>query len=206
MDETKLEPNYGCEQKCEDLTICIPMWDSAMTISATLTMLNGYQEVENLKVIIADNGSKDGSAELVQTVIKNNWFPRLQIRFIQAGKPSNDRWESIYYMRQLLVKSVDTDYMMFVDGDIILSPNTLKPTLRYLKDHPKIGGLNVRFAPGKDHVPTASTMYKTDVIKKCEWKPGKFICDCLDILTQLNLLGYSSEYMPEIQCRHFKSF
>ena len=104
------------------------------------------------------------------------------------------------------LENVTTPYMMRVDADILLEPNTLKPMLKMLKDDPSIGELNVPYYPSKGHITTDATMWPTALAKSVVWTWNAQGCDCIHVAKQISQRGFKVIQHPYLMARHLKCF
>jgi len=97
-----------------DLTIVIPAKNEAQMIPRLLESLlrQDYQQLRNTSVLVADAGSTDGTADVV-----NNFRDRLHLAVIPGGLPSVGRNEG--------AARATTEYVLFVDADVQLDDITL---------------------------------------------------------------------------------
>ena len=84
------------------------------------------------EVIIVDNASSDGSLEYLQPL-----FP--QFRFI--GSKLNLGFAKANNMALALAKGT---YVLFLNPDTVIPPDSLKKCMRFMTDHPDAGALGVR--------------------------------------------------------------
>jgi glycosyltransferase involved in cell wall biosynthesis len=97
-----------------ELTIVIPAKNEAMLIPRLLNSLvsQDYSRMQNTKVLVADAGSTDGTAEVVMS-----FRDRLQVDVIPGGMPDVGRNAG--------AARATTPYILFLDSDIELSSDTL---------------------------------------------------------------------------------
>jgi hypothetical protein len=88
-----------------------------------------------VEVIVVDNGSKDGSKEMLRQLAKN--LSRLTVidNDTNVGYPKgNNR----------ALKEAKGEYVLFLNSDVIVDGLNLEETLSYMDKHPKIGVLTVK--------------------------------------------------------------
>src|SRR4030042_4640238 len=185
----------------EKLTICIPTLNNAKTISLTLEQLNiqGY----NLKIKVFDNGSADGTKELVQAISRNNFYPFLKIDFVEIQGMAQGRVQNIPYQRYKISQEVQTELLMFLDSDVILTPTAIKNLVEEFEKRPDLGMLGVRYEPLADHVQMGAVLMKTEIAKSINWKIDEK-CECANAISDLAQRGLKAEYHPWLQARHIK--
>jgi glycosyltransferase involved in cell wall biosynthesis len=82
----------------------------------------------NIRLIVIDKSSEDGTRELVK-----NW---LSLRPILIDDPQGNRATA----RQLGIESVETEFFVFLDSDVILNDGWFVDALGYFKDR-KVGAV-----------------------------------------------------------------
>jgi GT2 family glycosyltransferase len=196
----------GVGESLDDLTICIPVFDRAETVTACLNQLQ-KQEANKLKVIVVDTGSQDGTPELIEAQIKNGWWkppcfrPELDMRVIRLGEVKGKAAGVIAAM-QCFQKEVTTPLMMRIEPDILIPPNALKPMVAMFKADDKLGMLAIGYDPLKNHVPTDCTMFRMSEVKKLTWQWTSQGCDCLHAFNELNALGLKVMFHATLRSRH----
>jgi len=200
-------------EDCQDLTIVIFTFDSASTICPVLDQL-GTQEVDNLKVLIVDTGSIDGTPELIEAQIQHGWWKppvvreNYNIELVRLERQQGGKAENIIFAMKWLMENVKTPYFMRVDSDIMLSPNTIKPLLAMFKERGDLGMLTVthnpQHSPEGRHVSTGCTMFKTEDAKKIIWQWDSRGCECNHAQNQYSGLGLKCEFHPDLMARHLK--
>ena len=86
----------------------------------------------NLKIIVVDNASTDGSADLIKKEFK-------EIRLIESR-------ENIGFSaaNNLATGEIDTPYVLFLNPDTIVPSNTLEPLLEFMEKEQKTGALTCK--------------------------------------------------------------
>lgn len=100
------------------LTIVIPCKNELKTIETTLALINAQNDIEGVRVIIADS-SDDGTTYRLESRANDDF----NLTVIQGGLPSKARNNG--------AKRVETTFVLFMDADIfILDPNLLKVAVK----------------------------------------------------------------------------
>ena len=97
------------------ISIVIPARDAATTIGDQLGALAEQHGIESCEVIVADNGSGDGTAAVVE-----GWVDRLPVRVVDAS----DR-RGAAAARNIGAAASDRDLLLFVDADDVVLPGWL---------------------------------------------------------------------------------
>ena len=122
-----------------DIAICIVNWNRKDYLRACLTSLLGVQWAIDCEILVVDNGSTDGSAELVRTQ-----FPA--VRLIQNttnlgfAKASNQA-----------IKQNNSRYILLLNNDTRVDDNGLERMVHFMDAHPAAAvlGCRLRFAGGR---------------------------------------------------------
>jgi GT2 family glycosyltransferase len=116
-----------------DLSIIIVNWNTRDYLKDCLkSILENIKEV-SFEVIVVDNNSSDGSAEMVK-----DEFPHVKLIASDINtcfaKGNNIGYEIS-----------DGDYIAFLNPDTIIYPNTCETTVTYLKTYSKVGAVSCKF-------------------------------------------------------------
>jgi hypothetical protein len=84
------------------------------------------------EIIVADNGSKDGSLEYIR-----NTFPGVRI----IDNKTNTGFASGY---NLALKQVDADYYVLLNNDILVTPGWIPPIIELMESNPSIAACQPR--------------------------------------------------------------
>lgn len=119
--------------KKPDLSIVILSYNTKDLLRQCLISLGKVRKEVNFVVIVPDNGSTDGSPEMVEKE-----FPWVK-KVIRNG-------ENLGFAagNNVALKTVDTEYVLLLNPDTIVYKNTLKVVLRYLQKHKKVGAATCR--------------------------------------------------------------
>lgn len=111
------------------VSIIIPNYNKAPFIEATIKSVQS-QTYPDWEAIVVDDGSTDGSTEIIQTLATQD--PR--IRFFQRTKAP--KGGSV--CRNIGIEKARGEYIMFFDSDDLMSPDCLKVRIVSIKQFPDI--------------------------------------------------------------------
>ncbi|HOK95544.1 MAG TPA: glycosyltransferase family A protein [Anaerohalosphaeraceae bacterium] len=189
-----------------DVTVAIPTFNSACTIMSVLQRLL-HQDVKPT-ILMIDNGSKDGTVEMLQAVIDNKWFGAADIVLQTAPQLLGGREKNIPYMRHKLAQAVETEYLFFLDSDVLLQGHCLLDLKEYMDEDANRKGVAVRYDPLADHVQFGAILMKTQIAKQIKWNTGEGKCECrwaVESLKEMNPDWYVTLH-PDYQAMHLKGF
>jgi glycosyltransferase involved in cell wall biosynthesis len=189
-----------------DVTFAIPTYNSASTLMMVLQRCL-MQDVTP-KILVMDNGSKDGTVEMLQAAIDNGCFGKLNIRIQSVQRLLGGRDKNIPYVRFKICQAVDSEYLFFVDSDVLLPAHCTLGLKQMMDEDPNIVGAGIRVDPLADHIQMAAVLFKSEIIKQIRWNcvDGKCECRCaLESLQQLNP-KYRIALHPVFQAMHLKGF
>jgi len=110
------------------------------TKDVTLNCLNSLIKVKdelNFEVLLVDNGSIDGSIEEVEKLIEKTVKPEIKLVKNNANlgfAKGNNAAKDFCIGR----------YILFLNSDTLMNPDTLKESIKYLEDHPNVGALTCK--------------------------------------------------------------
>lgn len=120
------------------LSIIIVNWNTREMLQDCLASLKEHTDNNNVKVIVVDNASKDGSSEMVKSQ-----FPQVHLinsgGNIGFGKANN-----------LAKPYADTQFILFLNPDTVILDNSIAKMVNYMKANQDVGalGCKMRFPDG----------------------------------------------------------
>jgi GT2 family glycosyltransferase len=114
------------------LSICIVNWNTRELLRACLQSIYRYPPDAPFEVIVVDNASSDGSADMVRT------------EFPQAVLIANA--ENLGYARgnNQAIQQAQGEYLLLLNPDTEVFPDTLNCALAFLAAHPEAGAIGAK--------------------------------------------------------------
>lgn len=113
----------------EKVSVIIPSWDRKDDLRLALTSLM-KQDYDNFEILVVDNGSRDGTIEMVE-----GYFPNVRL----IKNPSN---LGTSIAKNLGVAVSKGSLVLFLDSDIeMCHEKCISNMVRIMQDHPEIGAL-----------------------------------------------------------------
>jgi len=115
-----------------DVSIIIVAWNVVHLVDECLGSVRASQDTLRKQILFVDNGSKDGTEELVRTKYPDVEFIRSEtnLGFIRAN--------NLAYPR------ATGRYVLMLNSDAFVGPKTLERTVGFLDLHPEYGALGCR--------------------------------------------------------------
>ena len=109
------------------LSIIILTWNQRETTFACLQSLRSFIAQPDVEVIVVDNGSADGTVELLQ-----NHFPTLTLLI-------NKKNRGVASARNKGLRVAQGEYILILDNDTIANDEAIEGMLSYMATHPQTG-------------------------------------------------------------------
>jgi N-acetylglucosaminyl-diphospho-decaprenol L-rhamnosyltransferase len=122
-----------------DVSVCIANWNCRELLHGCLQSLLDYPQRVRFEVIVVDNASSDGAAEMVARefpevlLVRNSTNRGFSKANNQAAEESRGR------------------FLFFLNNDTVVPPGTLRRLVDYAERHPEIGMLGPRWRDGQGH-------------------------------------------------------
>ncbi len=114
------------------LSICIVNWNTRDLLRACLCSIYAYPPDEPFEVIVVDNGSTDGSAEMVRRE-----FP--QVILIANAENRGYAGGNNQAMEQ-----AQGEFVLLLNPDTEIKPDTLRNALHSMRSHPEVGAIGAK--------------------------------------------------------------
>jgi hypothetical protein len=113
----------------EPVTVALPVRDEAGRVGPTLTALLGQRGVPDLEVLVLDDGSTDGTADVVRAVADGD--PRVRLL---TGTPPPPGLPGKPHACAQLAAAARGSVLVFVDADVLLAPDAVAAAVAVLRD------------------------------------------------------------------------
>jgi GT2 family glycosyltransferase len=123
-------------QSAPDITVCIVNWNCRERLRACLKSLQAVEEV-TVEIVVVDNGSTDGAAEMVAED-----FPEVHLIRNRAN-------EGFARANNQAARHGTGRYLFFLNNDTVVPPGALRRLLEYAGSHPETGFLGPRLRDGR---------------------------------------------------------
>ena len=149
------------------ISVIIPLFNRIDYIQETVDSVFS-QGIENIELIVVDDGSDDGSYEyLEQRKTSEN------IELLSHPNRANKGQSAAL---NLGLKACQGDFVAILDSDDMFAPNKLKNQLTYLEQHPEVG---LVYGNGAAITADGEFLYKTLPSKHIEnGDPNNLLLDC----------------------------
>jgi len=85
---------------------------------------------ELMEVIFVDDGSKDRTLSII-----NGYVPKMDMHV----KVFHQEWKGLGSARNVIIDNASGDYIVWVDGDMILSKDYVRKQVEFMEQHPEVG-------------------------------------------------------------------
>ncbi|MDD4887932.1 MAG: glycosyltransferase family 2 protein, partial [Thiomonas sp.] len=140
------------------VSVVIPAYNARNTLAQTLDSLFA-QTHRNLDVVVVDDGSTDGTAEVLEAFAG-------RVRVIRQANAG------IAVARNASVQAARGDYIALLDADDLCRPDRIAMQLRYLQTHPDILLCSSDFGAFDETGPLAPASYCGVYYTRCSPQRG----------------------------------
>lgn len=200
------------EMACE-ITVVIPTYNCWQWLGLCLHHLEWGAQSLPLKIILCDNGSEDGTQQLVEALggEANAWWqkkfrslhvlqPVPQKHWVEAGEARTNK--NLEHVWRKLVEAVDTPYTQFVDADVCMPSGGVRTLLEALQEDDELGAAGIIYENKVDHLKQGTMMVRTEIAKAFSWQSEG--CPCRWVSGEIERRGYKIRHISPLSARHLK--
>ena len=127
-----LRPSQNCDEK---VVVCVPARDEAVNIEACVQALLASTSVGDLRVVVLDDGSSDGTGDVVRRLAAAAPPDSPLLSVIDGGADAlPDGWLGKPWACERLRRvATDADVLVFVDADVRLEPSAVASAVAILR-------------------------------------------------------------------------
>lgn len=115
----------------KDVSVVIPVYNSASTIERVLDSVLGQSAFERvLEIITVNDGSGDDSEDVIQAYVEKH--PGVPIRYIKQGN------QGASAARNTGIRMAEGEFIALLDSDDIWLPEKLNSQMKVFEDHPEV--------------------------------------------------------------------
>lgn len=115
----------------ERVSILIPARNEAHRIAPTIRSLLAQRGIENLEILVLDDGSSDGTSQVVHEIADGD--ERLRV-IVGADEDPPPGWIGKPWACQRLAEAAKGTVLVFVDADVELDPHAVAATVTMLRE------------------------------------------------------------------------
>jgi len=206
-----------------DLTAIIVNYNTAGLLPACVAALREAAAGLQLKIVLVDNASRDDSLAVARRELGDCVLIANTVN-VGFGRANNQALEH-----------VEGDYVLLLNTDAMVSPDSLHKTLDYMRSDARCGVLGVRLVGSDGHVQPACRFFPTpanllvdtfglrrfwpgvrpvddpsvelSAARRCDWVPGCFYLVRREVIAQVGLFDprYFLYFEEVDHCRATKS-
>ena len=159
--EPDVRPTSRRRRRRPAVTVCVVNWNCRALLYTCLRSLTSKLQRLRLEVIVVDNGSTDGAADMVC-----RRFPRVVLL-------RNDDNAGFARANNQAARRAQGRYLFFLNNDTVVPPGALRALVEYARAHPEIGLLGPRLRDPRGRVqdscrrrPTvAALLHRTSLLR-----------------------------------------
>jgi len=112
----------------EPVAVLLPVRDEATRVEPCLRSVLAQTGIRDLRVLVLDDGSADGTLDVVRRVVGDDARVR-----VLAGQPLPAGWHGKAHACQQLADASDASVLVFIDADVVLAPNAVAATVALMR-------------------------------------------------------------------------
>lgn len=113
------------------VTIGVCVRNSAFTLREAIdSIISQDFPHELMEVIFVDDGSTDKTLSIIQEYVSSTDIP---------ARVFHDSWKGLGHVRNVVVDNAESDFILWADGDMVLSKDYVRKLVGFMKQHPELG-------------------------------------------------------------------
>ncbi len=113
----------------ERVSVLVPARNEARRIATCIATVLDQVSVPDLEILVLDDGSTDGTADVVRRVAAGD--PRVRVL---RGNPLPDGWLGKPHACHQLARAATGSVLVFLDADVVLAPHAVAATVQLLRE------------------------------------------------------------------------
>ncbi len=114
----------------ESISILLPVRNEAARVTETLKSLVAQQQLRDVEIIVLDDGSTDGTVDVVNAAIAGS---SINVRVIVSTETLPADWLGKAYACHRLGREAKGTVLVFVDADVVLHPEAVAASVALLR-------------------------------------------------------------------------
>ncbi len=113
------------------VTVGVCVRNSALIIREAIeSIINQNFPHELMEVIFVDDGSEDNTLSIIL-----DYTSKMDMQ----GKVFHNNWKGLGWARNVVVDNASGEYIIWVDGDMILPADHVRKQIKFMQQNPKVG-------------------------------------------------------------------
>src|SRR5262249_21858662 len=202
-----------------DLSVVVVNYNTAHLLDQMFTALEASRGTLKLEVVVVDNASRDGSVDILRTRYPDVELIKNQTN-VGFGRANNQA-----------LPSIRGRYVLLLNTDAFIAPDTLQKTVEFMDAHPRCGVLGVKLVgrdgalqPSCRYFPTPWNLFLASTglarffhgtrlvddmswdhasVRECDWVPGCYYLVRREVIDRVGLFDprYFLYYEEVDHCR-----
>jgi len=203
------------------VTVCIPVYNAIRTLPFCLESLLEGEQSEPIALMIAENGSEDGTQVLVRAMggddpLTRRWWEKRYRSLTVVRVPHDEAYPVAGKQREFanirecfksMVSKVATRYILWMDADVE-APRGAVATMRVaLEQDDRIGCVGIDYSDRLTHIQNGLMMMRTELAREIVpmlTMTPPFTCMCSQMCAILKEKGLRVVPLSPLSARHLK--